>query len=226
MPDLLSVFEVIGPPMVGPSSSHTAGACRIGWAARNILGQPPLGAEVLLHGSFLATGSGHGTPEALAAGLLGFAPDSEMLKDALQIAGESGMRLVFGEVDLGPQAHPNSVRLNLTGATATLSLTASSVGGGSIQIDEMDGFPVAILGTLSTLLMSHRDTPGFLARVTAVLACLEINVAGIRTSRRERGAEALTVIEIDGSFPAEVLTLLSRVPAISRLTVLPVLPGF
>lgn len=222
----LSVFEIIGPPMVGPSSSHTAGACRIGWAARNILGQPPLQAEVLLHGSFLATGAGHGTPEALVAGLLGFEPDSERLKDALQIARDNGMGVVFGEVDLGPQAHPNSVRLNLAGATATLSLTASSVGGGSVQIDEMDGLPVAIPGTLSTLLMSHRDTPGFLARVTAVLACVEINVAGIRTSRRERGAEALTVIEIDGHFPAEVLTLLRSVPAISRLTILPVLPGF
>lgn len=226
MNEHMSVFEIIGPPMVGPSSSHTAGACRIGWAARSILGQPPQHAEVLLHGSFLATGAGHGTPEALAAGLLGFEPDSEMLKDALQIAGENGMRIVFGEVDLGPQAHPNSVRLDLTGATESLSLTASSVGGGSIRIDEMNGFPVAIPGTLPTLLMSHRDTPGFLARVTAVLACVEINVAGIRTSRRQRGAEALTVIEIDGDFPVEVLTLLRSVPAISRLTTLPVLPGF
>lgn len=212
--------------MIGPSSSHTAGACRIGWAARNILGQPPQHAEVLLHGSFLATGEGHGTPEALVAGLLGFEPDSDKLKDALQIARDSAMRIVFGEVDLGPQAHPNSVRLNLTGASAMLTLTASSVGGGSIQLYELDGYPVAIPGKLAALLMWHRDTPGFLARVMAVLACVEINVASIRTSRRERGAEALTVIEIDGCFPAEVLALLRSVPAISRLTTLPVLPGF
>lgn len=222
----MSVFEIIGPPMIGPSSSHTAGACRIGWAARNILGQPPQHAEVLLHGSFLATGSGHGTPEAIVAGLLGFEPDCEKLKDSLQIARDDEMTIVFGEVDLGPQAHPNSVRLNLKGASTALSLISSSTGGGSIQLDELDGFPVAISGTLSALLMWHRDTPGFLARVMAVLACVEINVASIRTSRRERGADALTVIEIDGHFPSEVLSLLSSVPAISRLTILPVLPGF
>ena len=222
----LSVFEIIGPPMVGPSSSHTAGACRIGWAAQAILGQPPQSAEVFLHGSFHATGPGHGTPEAVAAGLLGWEPDCEKLKDALQIARESKLKISFGEVDLGPQAHPNSARLLLQSVSNSLSLTACSIGGGSILIDELDGFPVAIPGTLATLLMWHRDTPGFLARVTAVLACLEINVAGIRTSRRERGAEALTVIEIDGHFSPEVLALLRKVPAISRLSILPVLPGF
>lgn len=212
--------------MVGPSSSHTAGACRIGWAAQAILGQPVRRAEVRLHGSFLATGAGHGTHEALAAGLLGFEPDDEKLKDALRIAEERGTRIVFGEVDLGPQAHPNSVSLTVEGESAPLAMTASSIGGGSIRIEELDEFPVAVSGTLATLLMWHRDTSGFLARVTAVLACVEINVAGIRTSRRDRGAEALTVIEIDGGFPVEVLALLRCVPAISRLAVLPVLPGF
>lgn len=221
----LSVFEVIGPPMVGPSSSHTAGACRIGWAARAILDVPPQRAEVKLHGSFHATGAGHGTHEAIAAGLQGFSPDDERLKDALKIACESGLEIAFGEIDLGPQAHPNSACIHLTASEATLDLTASSIGGGSIRIDHLDGFPVEIPGTLATLLMWHRDTPGFLARVTAVLACVEINVAGIRTSRRERGAEALTVIEIDGSFSPEVLALLRSVPAISRLATLPVLPG-
>lgn len=222
----MSVFEIIGPPMVGPSSSHTAGACRIGWAARNILGEPPREARLLLHGSFLATGAGHGTPEALAAGLLGLEPDDELLPDALRLAPERGLKITFGEVDLGPQAHPNSVQLSLDSASHRLSLTASSTGGGSIRIDALDEFPVDVSGTLDTLLIWHRDTPGFLARVTAVLACLEINVAGVRTSRRERGAEALTAIEIDGSVPSEVPALLKRAPAISRLATLPILPGF
>lgn len=222
----LSVFEIIGPPMVGPSSSHTAGACRIGWAARAILGEAPLRAHLRLHGSFLATGEGHGTREALAAGLLGFAPDCEKLKDALQLAPQNGMEITFGAIDLGPQAHPNSVCLDLAGPSAKLSLTASSIGGGSVRIGELDGFPVEIPGTLSTLILWHRDAPGFLAHVTALLSCVEINVAGIRTSRRDRGAEALTVIEIDGRFPTEVLALLKSMPAISRLTTLPVLPGF
>jgi L-serine dehydratase len=221
----LSVFEIIGPPMIGPSSSHTAGACRIGWTARAVLGQPPVRADFQLHGSFLATGAGHGTHEALVAGILGFEPDCEELKNSLEIAKSAGVSISFGEIDLGPQAHPNSVRVQLSGDSASLSLTACSIGGGSIRIQELDGFPAALSGTLAALIIWHLDTPGFLARVTAVLACVELNVAAIRTSRRERGAEALTVIEIDGKFPPEALALLDAMPAVSRLSTLPLLPG-
>lgn len=220
-----SAFEVIGPAMVGPSSSHTAGACRLGWASRAILGEEPVEAQIFLHGSFEATGAGHGTHEAIAAGLLGFAPDDERLKIARDLAAEKKLHLSFAPIDLGPQAHPNSVRIQLTGAEAAILLTGSSIGGGSIRIEELDGFPVAIAGRLETLLLWHHDAPGFLARVTAILGCVELNVAGIRTSRKERGEEALTTIEIDGTFPPEVLALLRCMPAISRLKVLPVLPG-
>jgi L-serine dehydratase len=221
-----SAFEVIGPPMVGPSSSHTAGACRIGWAARTILGEEPAGADVFLHGSFEATGAGHGTREAITAGLLGFSPDDERLKSAPKIAAQNGFEINFSPIDLGPQAHPNSVRIRLRGTQSQSILTASSIGGGAILIEELDGFRVEIPGRFETLLLWHRDTSGFLARVTAVLGCVEINVAGIRTSRRERGEEALTAIEIDDTFPPEVLALLHRMPTIFRLNVLPVLPGY
>lgn len=221
----LSVFEIIGPPMVGPSSSHTAGACRIGWAARTLLAERPERATCRLHGSFAATGAGHGTPEALIAGLLEMAPDDERLKNAPGLAVQAGCAVSFHEVNLGPQAHPNSVRIELAGATQTLSLTASSVGGGSIVITEIDGLPAEIRGTLETLVLWHRDTPGFLARVTAVLACLEINVASIRTGRMDRGQSALTAVEIDGSLPPEVPALLTRTPAVARLVVMPILPG-
>lgn len=220
-----SVFEVIGPPMVGPSSSHTAGACRIGWVARTLLGEEPRVATFRLHGSFAATGAGHGTPEALTAGLLGFTPDDERLKDAPALARDAGVQITFAEIDLGPQAHPNSVTIEAGGDTRRLALTGSSIGGGSIVINEIDGLPADLRGTLETLVLWHRDTPGFLARVTAVLACLEINVASIRTGRTHRGHEALTAVEVDGSLPPEIPALFVRTPAVSRLVVVPVLPG-
>jgi len=222
----LSVFEIIGPPMVGPSSSHTAGACRIGWAARHLLAEPPVAARFSLHGSFLATGEGHGTREALAAGLLAFAPDDERLKGALAAARDSGVEIRFDSTDLGPQAHPNSVQVELASAWQRLSLTASSVGGGSLVITEIDGHSTAIRGTLETLVLWHRDTAGMLARVTAVLACVETNVASIQTSRLRRGETAITTIEMDGSLCPEAVALLRRSPHVSRAVLLPVLPGF
>ncbi len=222
----LSVFEVIGPPMVGPSSSHTAGACRIGWVARTVLGQDPLHAEFSLHGSFLATGTGHGTREALVAGVLLLDPACENLKDSLKMARTAGMSITFGEVDLGPQAHPNSVVVKLVGSSTDLSLTASSIGGGSIRIQELDGYSAEIHGTLNSLIVWHEDRPGFLAQVTAGLACMELNVAAIRTSRRERSGPALTIIEIDGRLSEEMITLLGKIPSVTRLSTLPVLPGF
>jgi len=222
----LSVFEIIGPVMTGPSSSHTAGACRIGWAARQVLGEAPLRAEIGLHGSFAATGDGHGTKEALAAGLLGFGPDDERLPQALELAAAAGVRIVFRETDLGPEAHPNSADLALEGATRREKVTASSPGGGAVLVTAIDGHDVHLTGRLDTLLLWHNDTPGFLARITALLACVEINVASIRTSRTERGEGALTAIEIDSHLPAPLLALLDHVPSVQRHAVLPVLPGY
>lgn len=221
----MRVFEIIGPSMIGPSSSHTAGACRLGWAARALLDEPPETARIELHGSFLATGDGHGTKEALTAGLLGLAPDDERLIQSPELARAEGLAIHFGEVDLGPQAHPNTARIHLKGSSRQLSLTGASVGGGSVCIQEVDGLPVEIRGTLETLVLWHQDTPGFLARITAVLACVQINVASIRTSRLERGENAITAIEVDGSLPDEVSALLRKTPAIARFTRLPVLPG-
>lgn len=222
----LSVFEIIGPVMTGPSSSHTAGACRIGWAARQVLNEAPRRAEIGLHGSFAATGEGHGTKEALAAGLLGFGPDDERLPQALELAAGSGLQIIFREVDLGPEAHPNSADLALEGATRGEKVTASSTGGGAVLVTAVDGHSTHLTGRLDTLLLWHNDTPGFLARVTALLACVEINVASIRTSRIERGEGALTAIEIDSPLPLPLLALLDHVPSVQRHVVLPVLPGY
>ncbi|MFN6017231.1 MAG: L-serine ammonia-lyase, iron-sulfur-dependent subunit beta [Verrucomicrobiota bacterium] len=222
----LSVFEIIGPVMIGPSSSHTAGACRIGWAARRVLGEAPRRVEVGLHGSFAATGDGHGTKEALAAGLLGFAPDDERLPKALELAATGGVEIVFRDADLGSEVHPNSADLVMEGATRREKVTASSTGGGAVLLTAIDGHEVQLTGHLDTFLLWHNDTPGFLARITALLACVEINVASIRTSRTERGEAALTAIEIDSYLPLPLLGLLDHVPSVLRHAVLPVLPGY
>lgn len=222
----MSVFEIIGPPMVGPSSSHTAGACRIGWMARALLNETPRKATIYLHGSFLATGQGHGTDQALVAGLLGFGTDDERLKDSFEHAKTAEMQFEFQPIDLGAQAHPNSAQIVISGAQNQLTLEASSVGGGSIVVSRIDDFQVELKGTLDTLAIWHRDERGFLSGITAVLACANLNVATIRTSRGERGKNAFTAIELDGGCPADVLSVINRAPAISRVAHVPILPGF
>ncbi len=223
---MLSAFEIIGPPMVGPSSSHTAGACRIGLMARHLLGEAPQRALIGLHGSFAATGEGHATDRALVAGVLGFAPDDERLKDALQIAQAQNVEIEWGEVDLGENAHPNSALVELHGVENSIRVIASSIGGGAIRVNHIGEYSVEISGQLETIVLWHQDTSGYLGRVASVCACVDLNIATARTSRHERGEEALTVMEADGKFDDDVLSVLSRNKGTKRLVHLPVLPGF
>lgn len=223
---MLSAFEIIGPPMVGPSSSHTAGACRIGLLGRWLLGESPQRAKIGLHGSFAATGQGHGTDRALVAGLLGFHPDDERLKDALVLAAPAGVAVDFETIDLGEQAHPNSVRLALVGESRSIDVVAASVGGGSVRVTQVDESEVDIRGQLETIVMWHQDSPGFLGRVATVCACVGLNIASARTSRLVRGQEALTAIEVDGRCEEDILSVLRRSQDTQRLVHLPILPGF
>jgi L-serine dehydratase len=217
-----SVFEIIGPPMVGPSSSHTAGAVRIGLLARLLLGGAPVSAKIGLHGSFAATGKGHATDRGIVAGLLGWSPDDERIKDALTLAEQAGLEAAFETIDLGEAAHPNSARIELADAAGeTLDLVAASIGGGSVEVTQIDGFFTLLTGSLDALAVWHQDLPGFLAHVTAVLACVESNIATIRTARRHRGADALTVIELDAVPHAEVAALLRKIDHVKKLRVLP-----
>jgi len=131
------------------------------------------------------------------------------------------MKVTFETVDLGEAAHPNSARLELTDAAGkTLSITASSVGGGSVEVTEINGFSMQLTGSLDALVMWHQDRPGFLAHVTAVFACVEANIATIRTARRRRGAEALTVIELDAEPQPEVVAILSKIDHVTQTRVL------
>ena len=215
----MGIFDIIGPVMVGPSSSHTAGAVRIGAFARLLLGEQPRSAVLGLHGSFAATGEGHGTPLALLAGLLGLAPDDERIPAAQALAGELGLACRFEEADLG-EVHPHSVRLRLE-AEATLELCASSVGGGRIMVWRVDDFGVDLDGQYPTLLLTYPDRPGAVAIVSAILANAGLNIATIKAHRTARGGQALMTVELDHEPPAGVLESLRCLPQFEQVRFIP-----
>lgn len=218
----ISAFDVIGPGMIGPSSSHTAGAVRIGLMARVLAGGNVAEADVIFHGSFADTGRGHATDRGIVAGLLGFAADDERLKDSLEIAAQQGVAVRFSTEDFGEGFHPNTARVLVhnPGKPARL-VTASSVGGGMIRVVRVDRFTTDFSGELPTVVLWHYDSPGFLAKITTLLACVESNIATINTARRARGNDALTVIEVDAPLPAEVIKVLRLVRNVACIAQIP-----
>lgn len=201
----VSSFDIIGPIMVGPSSSHTAGAVRLGLVGRAVLGQQPQHALIELHGSFAHTGQGHGTDRALVAGLLGFNTDDNQIRHSFALAGAAGMEFQFEETDLGDDAHPNSVRLTLTAGDEKIQLTGASVGGGMIQITSVQGYPVQFGGEYETLLVIADDRPGTINAVTQWLMAKELNIAFFRVERQQRRGRAIMIIEIDEKIPDDLL---------------------
>ena len=192
-----SVFEVIGPVMIGPNSSHTAGAVRLGRLARAVFGEQPARADIALHGSFASTGHGHGTDLALVAGLLGYAPDDERIRTSDAEAKNAGMEVAFTEEDLG-EAHPNTARIAMTASDGrTAVVQGSSIGGADVILTRIDDFDVAITGELPVLVVEHHDQPGVIASVSAILAEHGVNIASMEVSRERRGARALMVIDTD-----------------------------
>lgn len=218
----MSAFDVIGPTMVGPSSSHTAGAARMGLVTVSLFGAPLRSARIDLHGSFAATGRGHATDRAIVAGLLGFSAADERLKDSLALADAAGVTIKFREADLGDDVHPNTARIRAEAEDGEIhEVVASSVGGGMIQVGMIDGFTTSFSGDLESVVLWHDDRSGFLAKVTALLACVEANIATIRTSRAGRGTSALTVIEIDAPLPPDCLSLLGRIHSTRNVRAVP-----
>jgi len=194
---MVSLLDIIGPVMVGPSSSHTAGACRIGLLVRGLAGGTPERARIELHGSFARTGEGHGTDKALAGGLLGFRPDDERLRDALDIMEREGLDFRFEKTTLADDAHPNTVRLTVERAGRTTTVIGSSLGAGRIRLTEIDGYPVELTGNLPTIVLVAADQPGSVARIAGILAEKSVNLATMRLTRKERGGDAFMVIECD-----------------------------
>jgi L-serine dehydratase len=194
---LVSLLDIIGPVMVGPSSSHTAGACRLGLLARGLVGGTPERARVELHGSFARTGEGHGTDKAIVGGLMGFRPDDERLRTALVIAEQEGLEYVFDKTTLEDATHPNTVRITLERGERRASMVGSSLGAGRVLVSDIDGYPVEVSGGLHTIVLVAEDVKGSIARIAGILAENELNIATLRLTRKQKGGDAFMVIEID-----------------------------
>jgi L-serine dehydratase len=201
----VTLFDILGPVMVGPSSSHTAGACRLGLMARAILGGTPARARIRLHGSFAATGEGHGTHRALVGGLVGIAPDDLRLKRAYDEARAAGMEWEFSNVDLGEDAHPNTAELEVARGSDSITVRGASVGGGRIEVTQLDGFPISLGGDYHALVVMARDEPGTITTITGLCAAEGINLATMRVDRTGRHKDALMTIEADAPIPDRVL---------------------
>ena len=210
----MDIFDLIGPIMVGPSSSHTAGAVRIGLVTRRLLGTEPLRAELLLHGSFADTGRGHGTDRALVAGLLGMEPDDERIPDSFEYARERGLKFHFGSCNLR-EAHPNSVLLRVEGADGHgVEVVGASIGGGRIQIRQLNGMPLCFSAEQPTLIVRNEDQPGSVADVLRLLAEHGINIATFQVNRSSRGGTAVMVIECDATLSDDIAEDIRRIPGI------------
>ncbi len=196
---MVSLLDIIGPVMVGPSSSHTAGACRLGLLARNLVGGTPERAHIELHGSFARTGEGHGTDKAIVGGLMGFRPDDERLRTALEIMEREGLDYRFEKTSLDEDkaVHPNTVRITVERADRRAVMMGSSLGAGRILVTEIDGYPVEVTGSYHTIVLVAEDVKGSVARIAGLLAEHSINIATLRLTRKERGGDAFMVIEVD-----------------------------
>jgi L-serine dehydratase len=196
---MVSLLDIIGPVMVGPSSSHTAGACRLGLLARCLVGGTPQRARIELHGSFARTGEGHGTDKAIVGGLMGFRPDDERLRTALEIAEREGLDYQFEKTKLGEEGvvHPNTARISVERSDRTSIMVGSSLGAGRVLVTEIDGYPVEVTGNYHTIVLVAEDIPGSVARIAGTLADHRLNIATLRLTRKERGGDAFMVIEID-----------------------------
>ena len=214
----MDIFDILGPVMVGPSSSHTAGAARIGVMARTLLGEKVADAKLHLYGSFAETGKGHGTDRALVAGLLGMKPDDLRIPNAFEEAEKAGLRYTIDEIDLR-DAHPNTAVLELTGKGGrALTVQASSLGGGRIMVNKLDGIEVNFTGESNTLVVRNQDEFGSVAAVTSILNQLRVNVANMSVHRHKRGGDALMVIETDQHIKPKQVEFISELPGILGVT--------
>lgn len=218
----MGVFDVVGPVMIGPSSSHTAGAARIGLMAREILNDEPVQANITVYGSFAKTYKGHGTDKALVAGLLGIEADDVRLRTSFDITKEQGVTIHFHRSDAEVD-HPNTVRIAMVGQHGReVEIVGVSLGGGKIEIREINGASVVLSGEEHTLITFHKDLPGIIAQVTTIMAIGHINVSNMRVFRSEKNANAVMIVCTDSPVPSEMVNMMKNIAAIeSIITLLP-----
>ncbi len=220
----MNIFDIIGPIMIGPSSSHTAGAVRIGYISRLILGEEPVEAKIVLYGSFAMTYSGHGTDRAIVAGILGMAVDDENIRYALDISKESGLNLEISTGEL-LGGHPNSADIFLRGKSGnSVTVSGASVGGGNIRIYKIDGRELSFSGDYPTLIVVYDDVPGMISAITSVINKYSMNIYKINVGRDTRGGTAIVCLEMDGAnLPDEVKANVEVLPHVYKATILNIL---
>lgn len=211
-----SAFDIIGPVMIGPSSSHTAGAARIGRVARTLFGKQPKKAIISLYGSFAKTYRGHGTDVAVVGGILDFDTDDERIPASLTIAEEAGMDVSFTIEDT-VMDHPNTVKIRLFDEDKELELVGISIGGGTIEITELNTFKLKLSGENPAILVVHNDVFGIISSVSTVLANHEINIGHMEVSRKEKGQMALMVIEVDQKIKSDVMKEIEELENVSQV---------
>jgi L-serine dehydratase len=233
------LFEIFGPVMIGPSSSHTAGVARIAFLSRKMFSpvpeQAPVRVLIRFYGSLAATWKGHGSGDAVIAGLLGIPPEDERLfrgraiLEDLQREGRGFEAHIIPEYESHPAWHPNTLCIELFGEPGQpeshLSIRASSIGGGSIRIDEIDGYTVNLSGELEAILVLHHDEIGVIAEVSHILAAGRINIASTSSLRKEKGDEALLVVETDSPIPVEITGKIQALSPVYRVIRVPSLGG-
>lgn len=216
-----SVFDVIGPVMLGPSSSHTAGAVRIGQIARKLFEREPEKIVVQFYGSFAKTYRGHATDVAVVGGVLGMDVADPLLPESLSLAAKLGIMVELYAEEQVPE-HPNTVRITLTHGSDTLDVTGISIGGGAVQITEYASFPIKLSGEQPTILILHQDSFGVIAQVTNCLEKEEINIAHMEVSRLSKGDRALMLIETDEMVPSSILSRMAERKNIIKVSMLDV----
>ena len=216
----MNVFDIVGPVMIGPSSSHTAGAARIGKTAALLLGTPIASADILFSGSFAKTYKGHGTDKAIVGGILKMDPWDPGIRTSLLMAEKLGIRITL-RTGIIENSHPNTALVTLTDIhNNTMSVQGSSVGGGNIVITKINGMEVYFTGQNTTLIVMHQDVPGTIAHVTGLVAAHQANICNFRLNRKEKGGLAIMTIEMDSSFDESLISQIQALPYVYNTIVL------
>lgn len=219
----VSILDVMGPVMVGPSSSHTAGTARLGRVARELLDEDPVEVKFFLHPPLAATYRGHGSDFALVGGAIGLNVDDPRIPEAIRIAEQMGVEIEFSEEDQG-DVNPNTVRIEVKGKERQAEVVGSSIGGGIIEVFKLNGFQTRFKGDSPTLLLFYRDRPGMISEVTKIIAEEGINIASLYCSRKRRGKDAFMQIDVDSPVSERALARIGGLPDMAEAKYLDRIP--